>query len=136
MNTVRDRCGWGGSIALHKSNLNHAHPAPCSLKDELLKLLETLALQDQGEKLAANGIKIRCDLAWVDTNDVQYLCGVWKQTLMCLLEYSRRQLRVLAMLHRRHPGHRPHLPRLHTSPKSCQILGTTSSCNFSWIRHR
>jgi len=89
MNTVRDRCGWGGSIAFHKSNLNHAHPAPCSLKDELLKLLETLALQDQVQKLAANGIKIRCDLAWVDTNDVQYLCGVWKQTLMCLLEYFK-----------------------------------------------
>ena len=89
MNTVRDRCGWGGSIALHKANLNHAHPAPCSLKDELLKLLETLALEDQVEKLAANGIKIRCDLAWVDTNDVQYLCAVSKQTLMSLLQYFK-----------------------------------------------
>ena len=82
---MRDGCGW--NVSLSKSNLKHSHPAPCSLKDELLKLLDYFGLEDEAEKLAANGIKFRRDLEWVDTNDVQYLSALSQKKFYRLLQH-------------------------------------------------
>ena len=46
-------------------------------------------MKDEEKNLADNGIRFRCDLAWVDTNEIQYLSAVSKKKFFPLLQHFK-----------------------------------------------
>ena len=46
-------------------------------------------MEDEEKNLADNGIRFRCDLAWVDTNEIPYLSAVSKKKFFRLLQHFK-----------------------------------------------